>query len=41
MAMHVSLVARRDLKGEIYRRLRAAIRTGQTARESISRSVDS
>jgi GntR family transcriptional regulator/MocR family aminotransferase len=27
--MHVSLVGRRDLKGEIYRQLRAAIRTGQ------------
>jgi GntR family transcriptional regulator/MocR family aminotransferase len=29
VAMHVSLVGRRDLKGEIYRQLRAAIRTGQ------------
>jgi GntR family transcriptional regulator/MocR family aminotransferase len=29
VAMHVSLVGRRDLKGEIYRQLRAAIRSGQ------------
>jgi GntR family transcriptional regulator / MocR family aminotransferase len=29
MAIHVSLVGRKDLKGEIYRQLRAAIRTGQ------------
>jgi GntR family transcriptional regulator / MocR family aminotransferase len=29
MAIHVSLVSRKDLKGEIYRQLRAAIRTGQ------------
>ena len=29
MAMHVSLVGRKDLKGEIYRQLRVAIRTGQ------------
>jgi GntR family transcriptional regulator/MocR family aminotransferase len=29
MAIHVSLVGRKDLKGEVYRQLRAAIRTGQ------------
>ena len=29
MAIHVSLVGRKDLKGEIYRQLRAAIRAGQ------------
>jgi DNA-binding transcriptional regulator YhcF (GntR family) len=29
VAMHVSLVGRKDLKGEIYRQLRVAIRTGQ------------
>ena len=29
MAIHVSLVGRKDLTGEIYRQLRAAIRTGQ------------
>ena len=29
MAIHVSLVDRKDLKGEVYRQLRAAIRTGQ------------
>ena len=29
MAIHVSLVGRKDLNGEIYRQLRAAIRTGQ------------
>jgi DNA-binding transcriptional MocR family regulator len=29
MAIHVSLVGRKVLRGEIYRQLRAAIRTGQ------------
>jgi hypothetical protein len=29
MTIHVSLVGRKDLKGEVYRQLRAAIRTGQ------------
>ena len=29
MAIHVTLVDRKDLKGEVYRQLRAAIRTGQ------------
>ena len=29
MAIHVSLVGRKDLKGEVYRQLRAAIRAGQ------------
>jgi GntR family transcriptional regulator/MocR family aminotransferase len=29
VAMHVSLAGRKDLKGEIYRQLRAAIRNGQ------------
>lgn len=29
MAIHVTLVGRKDLKGEVYRQLRAAIRTGQ------------
>lgn len=29
MAIHVSLVGRKGLRGEIYRQLRAAIRAGQ------------
>ena len=29
MAIHISLVGRKDLKGEVYRQLRAAIRAGQ------------
>ena len=29
MTIHVTLVGRKDLKGEVYRQLRAAIRTGQ------------
>jgi GntR family transcriptional regulator / MocR family aminotransferase len=29
VAIHVSLVGRKDLKGEVYRQLRVAIRTGQ------------
>ena len=29
MAINVSLVGRKDMRGEVYRQLRAAIRTGQ------------